>query len=344
MKILMIGLGSIGQRHLRNIRGLYGEKHEILAYRVRGLSHTFAPNMKIKNGVNLEEEFNIRTFYDLNEALKEKPDVAFITNITSEHVPCAIRCAEAGCALFLEKPLGVEIEEAKKLEYLINEKGLVAFMGFQNRYHPALIMLKRLLSFEEIGKIISADIEMGERLETMHTYEDYSTTYMARQDMGGGVVLNQAIHELDYMLWLFGVPKSVCAIGGKSSSLRIDVEDHCSALFNFRGQDREIPVYLHADFIQSPPVRRCKVIGEHGYIEVDLIQSHLTICKHDADINKINFQNFERNDMFIAELKDFMAAVDKKKKPTIPIREGIMSLKMALAIKQAFKVKAWISI
>ena len=86
MKILMIGLGSIGQRHLRNIKKLYGDEAEILAYRVRGLKRTFSDTMQIRENVSLEEEFHIKSFSDLNEALLEKPDIAYITNITKSHI------------------------------------------------------------------------------------------------------------------------------------------------------------------------------------------------------------------------------------------------------------------
>lgn len=93
MKILMIGLGSIGQRHLRNIKRVYGEEAQILAYRVRGLKRTFSDTMQIRENVSLEEEYNIKSFDDLSKALLEKPDIAYITNITKSlfHVRSHVR-------------------------------------------------------------------------------------------------------------------------------------------------------------------------------------------------------------------------------------------------------------
>ena len=119
MKILMIGLGSIGQRHLRNIKRVYGEEAQILAYRVRGLKRTFS-------------EYNIKSFDDLSEALLEKPDIAYITNITKSHIPCAIACAKAGCHLFLEKPISDSLDGIEELAKIAAEKKLKVFVGYQN--------------------------------------------------------------------------------------------------------------------------------------------------------------------------------------------------------------------
>lgn len=100
MKILMIGLGSIGQRHLRNIRKIYGDECEIIAYRTKRSQKTFSDDMKIRKNINLEKEYKIKAFEDLDAALKDRPEIAFITNITSKHIETAISAAKAGCHLF----------------------------------------------------------------------------------------------------------------------------------------------------------------------------------------------------------------------------------------------------
>jgi len=335
MKILMIGLGSIGQRHVRNIRKCYGDSVEIIAYRVRGLHHTFSDTMQIRDGVSFEEEYGVTAYYDLSEALVERPDVAFITNITSEHIPCAIKAAEAGCDIFLEKPISTSMEGISKLQSIIAEKKLVVGVGFQNRYHPCLKRLKELLSQNVIGNILSVDVEMGERLITMHSYEDYRGTYMAQKRLGGGVIFNQQIHELDYISWLFGTPVSVYSVNGKFSDLEIDVEDVCSSLYVVEREGRRIPVYAHADFLQSPPVRRCKVIGSEGRLEVDLLKPSLNIIKSEQEPVHHNFDNFNRNSMFIDELNDFFECIKSRKMPAISLDAGIISLKMALGAQKS---------
>jgi predicted dehydrogenase len=335
MKILMIGLGSIGQRHLRNIRKIQPDV-EFIAYRKRGLRTTFSDDLKIRENIDLESEYHIQSFNDLDDALKCKPDIAFITNITSEHISCSIKVAEYGCDLFIEKPLSHNLDDIVKLENIIKNKENIAFVGFQNRYHPALIALRNILSDSRIGNVLSVEAVVGERLATMHTYEDYRTTYMARSEYGGGVVLNQLIHELDYLKWIFGAPVSVYSAGGKLSALEIDVEDINESIFVFNNNGKTIPVRVHADFLQYPPCRYCKVIGEQGKIYVDLINNSVEWTSDNETYVEL-FSHFTRNDMFTAEIRDFFSAVKNRTVPAITIDDGIGSLKMALAIKDSVK-------
>lgn len=332
----MIGLGSIGQRHLRNIKKLYGDEAEILAYRVRGLNRTFSDTMQIRENVSLEEEFHIRAFGNLDEALLEKPEIAYITNITKSHIPCAIRCAEAGCHLFLEKPISDSMDGIEELKKVAKEKQCKVFVGYQNRLHPGIRYLKEFLEKKSIGNILSVRSVVGERLVTMHTYEDYKETYMARKDMGGGVLLNQMVHELDYLYDLFGMPKSVYACGGINGNLGIDVEDNLDAIYRYETKDGCFPVSVHADFYQSPPSRFVKVVGEKGHIIVDLLKATVMQAVGD-EVRTTSYPDFVRNDMFIEECKLFMQCIHDHTEPAITLEDGICSLKLALAARKSIE-------
>ena len=263
MKILMIGLGSIGQRHLRNIRRIYGEVFEIIAYRVRRLQQTFSDNMKVCEGVELEAKFDLKVFMDLEEALTEKPDIVFITTITAKHMDMALKCAKAKCNLFIEKPLSHTMDGIKELQRISSVNNLKVFMGFQSRYHICVKETKKLLDEKIIGSILSVNCEFGERLTTMHRYEDYRKTYMARADMGGGPILNLQMHDLDMIHYLFGEPLEVVSVLTWNSQLKIDVENAASSIYTFRNKSGETyPIYTHTDFFQYPPSHQMKIIGK----------------------------------------------------------------------------------
>ena len=339
----MIGLGSIGQRHVRNIRKLYGSNVELIAYRVRGLSQLFSDDMQVRDNVSLEQEYDITSFSNLQDALSLNPKVAFITNITANHIECAIQAANAGCDLFIEKPLSHSMSGVKNLKAIIDEKHLLAYMGFQNRYHPCLKLLKYYVDNFILGKIISVDIEMGERITTMHKYENYAETYMSQKIMGGGVVLSQQIHEIDYMNWIFGFPYSIYSIGGKSSDFQIDVEDNVSSIYLIKKDTFCFPVYIHSDFVQYPPTRKCKVICEKGYMIADLNLNIFSWTENDQIYQK-TFDKFSRNDMFLDEIKDFFECVSSREIPKISINDGINSLQIALATLNSMKKKLVITI
>ena len=334
MKILMIGLGSIGQRHLRNLSSHLGDGAEFLAYRVRGLQRTFSDTMQIRDNVVLEEEYSIKTFHDLDEALAQKPDIAYVTNITSQHIPCAIKAVEAVCDVFLEKPISNTMDGIAQLLRAKEQKKRIVFVGFQNRYHPVLRRVKELVHSGAFGRIVSVQSEVGERLTTMHTYEDYAGTYMARREQGGGVVMNQQIHELDYIQWIFGKPQAVTAMCGKNSTLELDVEDYCDAIYWMDNGIGQFPVYCHADFFQFPPTRQCKVIFENGWVTGDLLGATVEYAKGDR-VFKEEFPGFLRNQMFIDEMKDFLTCVKTRQQPSLTLEEGIISMQMALGAKQS---------
>lgn len=336
MKILMIGLGSIGQRHLRNLRRLYGDEVEVLAYRVRGLQRTFSDDMRVQEGVSLEEAYGVRSFADLDAALSERPECAFITNITSKHVESARRAVEAGCDIFLEKPISDSMVGVAELLHAVQEGKRIAYVGYQNRFHPCARDVKRMLEGECIGKIVSAESEYSERLSTMHTYEDYRQTYMARREMGGGPILTLQIHCLDYLQWLFGAPEAVYAVAGRSGGLETDAEECASSLYTFQRTDgRTFPVYAHTDYYQYPAAHRLKVVGERGRIELDFNRAQTRLIVDGAVIEESVYADFQRNDMFLEELQEFFRCVESREKPESDLGQGVVGLRMALAAKKS---------
>ena len=335
MKILMIGLGSIGQRHLRNLKDHFGDSVEFLAYRVRGLQRTFSDTMQIRENVELDREFSLRVFTSLESALEEKPQIAYITNVTSQHLSCAFQALQAGCDVFIEKPISYDLEGVAALVKLAKKKKRIVCVGFQNRFHPALNRLKELIHQREFGAIISVQAEVGERLTTMHSYENYAETYMAKRNLGGGVIVNQQIHEFDYLQWIFGEPVSVMARCGKNSSLQLDVEDYCDALFYIEAEHGSFPIYCHADFFQFPPRRYCKVIFEHGWICADLLSASLTICVEGQPLVTEEFPEFTRNQMFVDQMLEFLQCVHTRNQRQLTLEDGVVSLRMVVAAKKS---------
>jgi predicted dehydrogenase len=331
MKVLFTGLGSIGQRHLRNLRELLGDSVEILAYRVRREVPMLNDRLQVVEGGSVKDKYGVAEFDDLDKALAEKPDIVFVTNPTSMHMEVARKAAKAECHLFIEKPLGASSEGVDELIELVERKRLVVFVAYQLRFHPGLMQVSAWLKEERIGQLISANLLLGEYMPGFHPYEDYRKTYPAIKSMGGGVLLSQ-IHELDYALWLFGKPSRIFALGGQLSELEIDAEDAASVLMECQCNGKVLPVSLTLDFLLSPPRRTCTIVGDQGSIVWDyhgesaVLQSRVT-----GETETLDFSDLERNQMFMDELKHFLSAVKGEVSPIVDIRLGYDSLQMALA-------------
>lgn len=337
-KILFIGLGGVGQRHLRNFRTLLGEGLEALAYRVRGSQQCLGDDLRAESGRGLEEAFGVTAFRDLEEVLARKPEAAVIANPTALHLPAALACARAGCHLFIEKPLAHTEEGLDELRRVTRQAKRTVFVGYQFRFHPGLQALHRLLEEQAVGALLEARFEAGEYLPGWHPDEDYRTGYAARKDLGGGAALTQ-IHELDLALWFFGVPDRVFAAGGRSGVLEVDVEDTVSALLTFfREPERKLPVHIHLDYLQRPPVRRCEVVGTDGKITWDGLSHTLVIRRPDRKAPEVRrWEDFKRNEMFLRQAACFLECLEGRAVAPVDLEGGRRSLKMALAIKRSME-------
>ena len=186
MKILMIGLGGIGQRHARNIRRLMGDSVEVFAYRVRGLTHEITQKLTVNDQANVEKLLDIRSYTNLDEALSTHPEAAFICNPSSLHIESATMAAKAGCHLFIEKPLSHSLDGIEELIRIVKQKELTAMVGFQLRFHPCYLKMREHLLNNDIGMPLAVKAEVGEYMPGFHKYEDYRQIYAAKNKLGGG--------------------------------------------------------------------------------------------------------------------------------------------------------------
>jgi predicted dehydrogenase len=334
-RFLFVGLGGVGQRHLRNLRTLLGDGAEFLAYRQQRSSPVLTNEMQVESGSDLESKYHLRVFADLEEALAERPEAVIISNPTSLHLTVAVAAAEAGCHLFIEKPLAHKMEGVADLLDLIDRKKLVTLVGYQWRFHPALIALHELLQANTIGRVIAVRARFGEYLPNWHPYEDYRQSYAARRELGGGVLLTQ-IHDFDYLGWLFGWPRRLFCVGGKLSNLEIDVEDTASTLMECSVAGRTVPIHLQQDYLTNPGERGCEVVGESGKISVNLTDAILQVWTADGKLaSQRQFDMIDRNKMFIDELAHFLACLAGAEKSRVPAREGARSLQVALAARES---------
>lgn len=339
LKVLFIGLGSIGQRHIRNIREVYGDRVELYAYRVRKSNITFSKDMKIREGVNVEQEYNIHGVDSLEQAWQIGMDIVFITTITAKHMEYALAAAAAGCNLFIEKPLCDSLKDIDKLKNDIESKKLIVYLGYQNRKHRCIQELRKVIKEGCLGQIIFIDACFCERITTMHTYEDYKTTYMARKELGGGCLLNLQIHDIDYLQWIFGVPERIYASLNYGSNLGIDVEDASILQYQADKLGYLVSVTSRADFFQYPPTHKCIVVGENGRFEMDFNNNYTHLYLRDNEPIVNTFDHFERNDMFIEEMREFFDCVKKKIQPECSLDDGINGVKIVEAAKKSFVKK-----
>jgi predicted dehydrogenase len=333
MKILIAGLGSIGQRHVRNLRALLGSGVEIIAYRARGQTHALTDRIIVDPQSNVAREYGIRAYRDFGEALAQDPDAVLICNPTSLHIPLALLAAEAGCHLFIEKPVSHSLDGLTRLATVVREKRLAVLVGFQFRFHPGLRVVKQIIDDGGIGPVIHVQAHWGEALMNWHPGEDYRQSYSARADLGGGVLLTLS-HPLDYLRWLFGEVDLVSAITEQVSGLDLDVEDVADIHLKFKSG---VLATVHLDYIEQPGSHVLQITGRGGTIRFDNRDGavHCFRSEHGSWETFPAPDGFQRNTMFVEEMRHFVACLNHQAEPLVTLTDGTKNVELVLAAKRA---------
>lgn len=337
MKVLFAGLGSIGQRHLRNLLELTKGDVEVSAWRQMRSAPVLDEQLNVISSTDPATYYGVRVYDHLDEALAAKPDVVFVTNPTRFHVSVAIKAAAAGCHIFIEKPVADAWDGIDELQHLVRQNNLVAVVGYHYRFHPGLQTVKQWLDEGRFGRLVSAQFFNGEYIPHWHPYEDYRQTYGARRDLGGGALVTQS-HEFDTALWLLGRPSQIFAVGGQLSSLELDVEDSVSVLMKFERDGRPIPVSVNLDYLQSPPVRRAVLVGDAGKVTWDDREKIVRLELVDGTpAVEYCFADLDRNSLFLNELRHFVDCVSGKSTPVVDLETGCQSLALALTARHSME-------
>ncbi len=336
MKILIIGLGSIGQRHLKNIYKLY-PKTKFYLYRRKYTT----PSLNSKNeptNIDLIKRYKIETISNLHNLNKLKLDAAFICSPSAFHIDEAIILLKKNINTFVEKPLGSSLKRLKILKQVLKTTKSIHMMGFQMRFSPIILYLKNLLKKNSYGKLNFANIHNGENIKDFHPYENYRNSYTAKKLLGGGVLLSQ-IHEIDYFINLFEDYKIIKShsIISKNSTLDIDTDDTVSSIFQLKNKSQKLTACINLNFYERPKKKSLILIFEKSKIEVDFNKNIVVIFTQNKVIKKKFL--FNRNDLFLNEVSFFLNHIKKNKKinKDLNIINGIKTLNFCLDLKENSK-------
>ncbi len=337
MRVLLVGLGAVGQRHARNLRTLLGPELSLHAWRRRRDRAVIDDQLVRHPDRDVEQELGIAAHDTIEAALAARPDAVIVSGPSAEHLAVARRAVDAGCHLFVEKPLADRWAGVPELLEAVARAGVVGMMGCQWRFHPLVERLREWLTADALGPLVRVDATYGEWLPGWHPYEDYRQSYAARAELGGGVLLTQ-IHDLDLLHHLLGGPPDrVFAVGGAWTSLGIPVEDVVEGVLLHRADaGRPLPVHLAQNLVQRPPTRSLTVVGEGAVATLDLLGG--TLVRTEANGTPTRWEvspEWRRNDMFLAALADFLRACGGGPAVRVPLADGAAVLRTALALKHS---------
>ena len=324
MNVLVVGLGSMGRRHLRNLRRLLPAA-DITVWRRR------------PNGEAPPAEAD-RVVFGLDDALAARPRAAVIAGPASTHLETALPLAEAGAHLLIEKPIAHRLEGVDGLIERCRAHGLVLMVGYSLRFYRPLKLMREALRRGRIGRLVAVEATVAQYLPDWRPGRDYRQTPSARAELGGGVLLELS-HEIDYVRWLAGEVIAVTARVGKVSDLEIDVEDTADLVLEL---ESGVTATLHLDMVARMPVRLARLIGEEGTLTLDLRAHELRHYAADSGAWSTLHAapKTDHNDAYVDEVRHFLDCVDSGSAPSVGAEDGRRVLEIALAAKRASRQRS----
>lgn len=294
MKILVVGGGSIGRRHIQNLNTL--KDHEIYVLK-RNYDENFAKN------------YNVCVVTSFDDPLLDNIECVFVATPTSLHNESLLFANERKLHVFMEKPLIHNQVGKEEAVSIWKNKESVFFIGYMLRFHPLVKEIYSLIKNQTLGPVFSARFEFGSYLPNWHPYEDYKLSYAVKRNLGGGVI-NTITHEIDLIQYFFGMPDDVYCVSSNNNILGIEVEEQCEAILQYRDKI----VTLHLDFLQKKYDRNIKVLCENGTILWNWHSNRLIIIddKNEEKIIPFNTE-FNVNQLYIDELNSFFELINLKK-------------------------------
>jgi predicted dehydrogenase len=304
LKVLIIGLGSIAQKHIDAINKI---DQSSLIFALRS-------NTNSKSFTNIIDLYN---FADVPNDI----DFILISNPTSLHSKTILKVIDFNKPLFIEKPVFDSIINNEEIVKLIEKKNIKTYVGCNLRFHPALNFIKTYLNTGN-SKINEVNVYCGSYLPNWRPQQDYTKSYSANKKLGGGVHLD-LIHELDYTIWMFGKPINYNSIKRKVSNLSIETFDYAS--YNLSYPDFNVSITLN--YYRTTPKRQIEIVLENETLICDLLTS--TIFN---SVNKLIFTDneFDSSKTYLNQMNYFIANLKNEYMYMNNINESFEILKIAL--------------
>lgn len=317
MRVLVTGRGSIAQRHVRHLRALRPGVRIGVVARGGGGAAAFEPCDSLS---------------DFAAGLAWSPDAVIIASVSSRHAEELEACLARCLPCLAEKPLVTDRTQLARLRAAgANSRAVV--VGCNLRYLPALRLLGEHLRRGDLGKLIRAQLEVGQHLAQWRPTRDLASSYSADAAQGGGVVFD-LVHEIDMARWLLGPLAVHAAIGGRFGGLPGDTDDVHVALLRGAGG---APVTVSLDYLSRRPVRRYSVVSEGGTFNFDLMERRLVLAREDGvDLLTEAAVDFAVADTYDLQMRDWLAAIgDARHQPLSPLADAFETAALMLAMKEA---------
>lgn len=315
-RIAVVGLGSIGRRHIRTLSSVTPDIEII--------------GVRYQNRQNWPEESLVSMVVPNHlEAVSNQVDAAIICSPASRHAEDAVAYLDAGLPVLIEKPLALSVEDTALLTQNLASRPPV-LVGYTFRYSDGMHFITQWLSSGNAGRIIEAHFVARSFLPDWRPGQDYRYTVSASSELGGGVLLELS-HEIDMAFAFLGPLTSLSATLSSSGILDVEVED--TAHLRLKSA-QGVPIDIDLDFHSRVPSRVVSIRGEKENLSWDLLTNSAKITSASWALSEISF-NDSRDDHFSRQLEHFLACASGQEAPRVTLMDGINVLRVVDAARRS---------
>jgi predicted dehydrogenase len=322
-RVVVIGVGSIGERHVR-------------CFLATGRAAVSIVEAKAVLAEEVARRYGIPAFADIESALSQRPTAAVVATPAPLHVPMATRLVEAGLHALIEKPLSTSLEGVDRLAELISQRQATVSVAYVYRAFPMLVSMKAALGSGRFGTPRELTAVCGQHFPTYRPA--YREIYYASRQSGGGAIQDALTHIVNLGEWLVGPVDRVVADAAHLVLPGVDVEDTVHVL------TRQGPVLgsYALNQHQAPNESTVTVICDDGTVRCEIHNNRWLWMKKPGDAwHEEVFGKSERDMPFIAQAHAFLDAVEGRAPPLCTLAEGQQTLKVNLAILESVERQTW---
>ena len=322
--VVVIGAGSIGERHLRCLVST-------------GRAQVGFVEVKADLRRQVAQKYpEVCAYQSMEQAFEAAPDLAVIATPAPLHIMQATELAQRGVHVLIEKPLGVSMEGVERLIEAVQSRGVTAAVAYVYRAHPALGRMREALVTGRFGKVLEIVAVSGQHFP--HYRPAYRQTYFTRREQGGGAIQDALTHLINAGEWLAGPVQRLAADAGHQALAGVDVEDTVHVLTRQGDTMGTYTLNQH----QAPNETTITAVCERGTARFEMHRARwMWMEKPEQDWQEESFGPLERDELFVRQAHEFLDAAEGKRPPGCSLAEGVQTLKVNLAVMAAAERGTW---
>lgn len=327
---IVIGAGSIGERHINNLKLL-------------GIKNIGVYDIDSKYSTKISKKYNISKFNEIENAIESNPNFALICTFPDSHIKLTKKCIENNIHTFIEKPLSSELKEVKSVLTNADKKHLKIAVGYNLRCEPGLNIIKKKYS-NLLQTSLNLVSEFGYNIKNWRQDNSYLNHYILKK--GSGVILDSS-HEYDFLRWMLSDEvKSVYCQTNKSKKIPTETESIANIILRFKkGHIGNILL----DYLQPEYTRKFKIISDNHVlkwkfnIQKNPVENYSSKAETSISLYSLNqkpkIKNliYDFNNTYKLILKNFLTSILDDQKPICDGWDAYETLKIGLAAIKSSK-------